>query len=833
MTHAAEKVKPGRKPVTLCEFDLDYCSLIHPAGAAVASGAVNDTVAAYNRNYMLKTEEYDDAVWNTSNASAATSAEAAPDGSEQVYLIDDTSGAAYGYIYQDFTATFDDVSTLYFFCKYETATKTRIVIEDTTAVTVLGDVEYTWTAGVPSVTTETAGTGGIGGPGSGWYYLYITTLTVVSGNNIRISFYPDYSAAASTNGTYVAGSMWYAGDLLREYQYEDARNGTETNIEVTNGYTGYNTYATKNCIVDATTVYEVVRSHETYLRVTGDATGHGTGVAITVNDTRMCGADPSGEPCYNTYTTCRYTTDFTATTKTYYFAQPRVEIPGSSGYISSLRSASIDPPRISRGDGISVRGSASLSFQDHPHHDRGIDPYVDVRSYTPMNQGTFWGKLLRRNKAYQNRVCRVKTGYIGSTFDATNDFITRTYLIDKIDGPDNDGNVRMTCKDALKLASDERAQAPVANSGILSADLTAGGSSFTITPSGTGNAEYSASGTVRIGSELITFTRSADTFTVVGRAQNNTTAAAHSTGDTVQECLVYDAARIDDILYELIVTYGGVAAGYITFADWTSDVDEWLASSNGTTVISEPTGVWELVNEILEQYMIDLWWDDTAAKIRLKTLQPPSSVPDTVSEDKLIKGSVSVSTDTTSRVSRVWVYHSRWNPVVNLDETDNYRVINVSIDTDAESANEYNDTRVRKIFSRWITSTADAGRLATRFLNSRRDNPRTFMFALDAAESYAIGDYINISTAANQGEDGSNESRQLFILAASDVQGDIAGHRRTYEAVDSAFRYRYGRIAPNGTADYTLASAAEQAKYAFLADATPDMSNGDPPYVIV
>jgi len=44
---------------------------------------------------------------------------------------------------------------------------------------------------------------------------------------------------------------------------------------------------------------------------------------------------------------------------------------------------------------------------------------------------------------------------------------------------------------------------------------------------------------------------------------------------------------------------------------------------------------------------------------------------------------------------------------------------------------------------------------------------------------------------------------------------------------------RYGEIGPNSLGDYTAESAANTAKYAFISNNTPEMSNADDPYLIL
>ena len=72
-----------------------------------------------------------------------------------------------------------------------------------------------------------------------------------------------------------------------------------------------------------------------------------------------------------------------------------------------------------------------------------------------------------------------------------------------------------------------------------------------------GDEEYPASGWVRIGKEVMEFTRASDVLTIT-RAQYGTDAKAHSEGDNVQLCLVYESAAPADILYDMLNVYSAV-----------------------------------------------------------------------------------------------------------------------------------------------------------------------------------------------------------------------------------------------------------------------------------
>ena len=305
----------------------------------------------------------------------------------------------------------------------------------------------------------------------------------------------------------------------------------------------------------------------------------------------------SGSECYNTRFTTQDADNYTKTTKTYRFCESRYQPkPGEQMY-PALESWKVAPTKLTPGKGLGHRSSVTLTFRDFPHHDRGVDPYVANRSYTPEDQGTFFGKWIARNGYYQNRPLKIRRGYVSSSGLDLTGFSDHLYLIDRVEGPDANGVVRIVAKDVLKLVDDKKAQAPAASSGVLSADITAGQTTLVLDDS-TG---YPSSGHVRIGSEIMSYTAGSafssafstafgpgDTTLSVTRAQRGTTGKAHKSGDSVQLCVTYDSTTINnavDVAFDLIDTYSEVDTdSYIDFGD---DV---TYTANSTTDILTATG---------------------------------------------------------------------------------------------------------------------------------------------------------------------------------------------------------------------------------------------------
>lgn len=545
-------------------------------------------------------------------------------------------------------------------------------------------------------------------------------------------------------------------------------------------------------------------------------------------------AGAAGTECFNTRKTCQDATNYNRGTLTYRFCEPRSRIPVTLNAIPCLRSVTIAPTKLTVGKGLGQRASVSCAFQDFPHHDRGVDPYVGNRTYTPEEQGTYWKKLRVRNLYYQGREMRIKSGYVGDPFDLVNDFVTRTYFIEKIEGPDASGRVTVTGKDILKLADDDRAQAPNANTGYLAANINAGAGAATLAPAGIGNTEYSAAGTIRIGEECITFTRVADALTLTARGTDGTTAAAHDANDSVQECLRYTSQEIDDVLTDLLVNYASVPAGYIIAADWQTEVDDWLSGHTATALIVEPTGVKKLISEICEQFMCDIWWDERDSEVKIAVLSPHTgALTDLSDAANLVADSVNVSDEPKDRITQVWVYYGVVNPVEGIKEAKHFTTLYVLVEADAETADEYGDKHIKTIHSRWLTSSGDVLRLASRTLSRFRDNPRTLSFRLDGKDTTFWTGSKNAALLSDKLEDATGLAVQtpIYITETREVMG---GHAFEYKAIESIFRYRYGHISPNGTPVYTAATAEQRLRYGFIsANAAPYFADETEYYALI
>jgi hypothetical protein len=208
--------------------------------------------------------------------------------------------------------------------------------------------------------------------------------------------------------------------------------------------------------------------------------------------------------CFNTPKTCQDRENYIDDPVTLRFAEDRGYLPPDIDCIPSITGISFTPATVSLGKDLGTRASLSVTFQDHPWPDTGpgFDKYRNERPYDPFRQGTFWGKFRARQPFLRGRALRLIRGTLGQ---ALADMETRHFVIDSFSFDASKGTYTIVAKDVLKLADDDRAQAPILSQGFLNTDISATDLEAVVQPAGIGDEEYPLSGYVAIGGKEICF----------------------------------------------------------------------------------------------------------------------------------------------------------------------------------------------------------------------------------------------------------------------------------------------------------------------------------------
>jgi hypothetical protein len=546
-----------------------------------------------------------------------------------------------------------------------------------------------------------------------------------------------------------------------------------------------------------------------------------------------CNADTgvSGNAkCYNTYATCKSKDDYTlGTPLTISFAKPQSDLPDEY-LIPSVQSVSTSPTRINvggrsgRDKPLGKRAQVSVNLQDHPHSDVLVDPYLTNRSYNPLENGTFWSKWLKRNPYYNGRSLRVKNGYYGQDLA---DYKTKHYVIESISLPDSRGKVTIKAQDVLRLADDDKAQAPSLSNGKLLADLNDTATTFTVT--GGDISEYNQNSTqaVRINDEIIRYTSltvdgSGDlVFSGATRASDGTEAQTHETDDNVQACLEYDNVRPDLIAKDLLLNYGNIDAAYIDDTAWSDEGTTWYGSIDGTRLLTEPVGVTQLLGELSEQFLFYIWWDEVEQLINFKAVAPQFETPPAIDEENnILQNSAGLKADDELRVSEIWLSYLLKTPIEKIKERDSYKRVYARIDKTASSEFEYGERKVYEVYSGWIDNDTIAILLTQRLLTRYRNNPIRLTFELDAKDRdlITVGQVFDITYRAFVDDNGVIQQKRYQAIS---VEETVAGEKIKVEAIkfDFDITFNASQWMASDAPTYDLATEPQKQNGAWWADA--------------
>lgn len=541
----------------------------------------------------------------------------------------------------------------------------------------------------------------------------------------------------------------------------------------------------------------------------------------------------TGAECFNTRATCQDTPNFelSAGGLSLFFARGETgDIDGVPYLFPALVSVSTVPTEINMAgsnpdsSGLGKRAKARIVLAPMDHSDRRVDPYVTGRFYNPRTQGTFWTKWLKRNQYRNNMQINIYEGYIG---ERLTDMNKRVYFAESFDGPDARGNVSIVAKDVLSATEARKAQAPRPSPGILVSAMDAVATSFEVTNAV--EADYSATGTLRINDEVMTYTGRATsengvTFTGVVRATDGTQADEHGKEDTVQECLRFDDVNVDEVVSDLLTTYSGVDAAFIDSVAWQAEREDYRSFYRVSNLITEPRDVSKLLSELQEQCLFNIWWDERAQKIEFSAIKARvADAPLLTEESHILEGSFQIKELPRERVSQVWLSYLFKNPVEVSEKASNYRVTFVSANLESETPELYGEQSVRKIYSNWLKADALAKSTAQRITTLYTDPPREAVVKVDAKDRASwTGDVVQVSHTLDTDILGQNADSYWTIIKAEEVQ---AGEVVQYTLRDTTRYGRFDLIMDNATPDFTPGDTVSPGE-SFIGDSSGLLSDG-------
>jgi hypothetical protein len=557
--------------------------------------------------------------------------------------------------------------------------------------------------------------------------------------------------------------------------------------------------------------------------------------------------------CYNCRGGCQDSANYNPTTKVYRFATRRVDgiqQPGDGPTFPTLLAVQSAPTILSPGNGLGVRSSLSVTIQDHPWTDSGIDPYLSLRSFDPDERGSFLARFFTRNKYYTNRTVQVLTGYLedDGTYDVAN-FQRRTYIITKVSGPSTNGTVTIEGKDPLKLADGEKAQWPPASTATLRTatnelvtTIAIDDPALQITDWWTAGQRY-----IRVEDEIMLATAISGSATItpsltVTRATmplwydfSLNVATPHAVGATVQACWKFDA-KVYDIAFFLLNSVAGIDAAYLPLTEWQAEIDNGFQYLTFHALLTSPVAVKDLLVEMTKLNTL-IWWDERASVVRLKGFRfQQTNAADVTDANNIIGESIAVADNTAQITTQAWMFYDMNSPISNPDLPSTYRVTDVRANLDRETAAEFGASYISQTRTRWL-NRSDTGTVASigeTMVRQYQDVRKVLTWAMDPKDDkWWTGDTISIATKYIMDENGLATPRNYLITQVDEMMTE-AGIRYKYTALEQFAFLRTGVITPNldGAApfpDYSAATPLQTLRYAFIA--YDDRGDGKPGFL--
>lgn len=484
---------------------------------------------------------------------------------------------------------------------------------------------------------------------------------------------------------------------------------------------------------------------------------------------------------------------------------------------ASHSSSQLNPGASRTGESpLGRRATASVQFTDGVWNDYVGDFYLDDRPMREVRTG-FFELLKARNPFYPGWTMKIYEGYEGDSLDLMQ---SRLFEVEKIDGPDGQGNYTFIGRDPLDVLRERNTvYPPISQIDLLGAidsttttiELRCVETELSTDFGNTGSTRY-----LVIGDEIISYTGFTGTepeFTLTGvtRGVLGTTASSHENEAAVQRVARHVNERLFDVARYILEDHTLVDNAYIDAAQWEDEGGTYLPTLRCNTTIVNPTAVEDLLGELCRDGMFSIWWDDRRQKIPLLAVRAPKETPKKWNDtDNLAAFSEKEEVD--ERMTRVSVYFIVRNILSGLKDPLNYENRRIRIDTEVESEEAaggkiYDNV----IFSRWIQTFANALLVSASLLLRFRLVPRYLSLTLDAKDrTVNVGDVIDITTRyIRDTEGGTPETRWQVIGIDEPKPGTkIRARMQSY-----TFIGRFGFIMENDAPTF--------------ADATPEQKEDD------
>jgi hypothetical protein len=430
--------------------------------------------------------------------------------------------------------------------------------------------------------------------------------------------------------------------------------------------------------------------------------------------------------------------------------------------------------------GLASRGTMSLTCTDIVGDPGPIEFTED---------GTLFGKLMARNILEGKKII---THYYSIGRDEVTPIEVRTETHYVTNATLSAGVFTLNAKDALKDLEAFSQQFPTPGEVTLTADIDDSQVTFDISDA----TDFPANTYFRMGAELFRVDSVAGssitvdarghtrTSSIDGRVLYKSNKESHDAESTLQPCRLLDGEPLADTLEAIFNEVG--LQDFVNYTQWNDDITQWDGDALLWGIMSEPEDASDLIDDLLEVFLVDMWLDQATQKAFISTnsnwKQP---------EVSFIEGTdvqnYKVTTRDNTRFSRAYILAGKAYQADNDDNTNYSRLIS-STDVESETSDFYGSVKLKEFDPvQWISGDS-ATRLTSRYIQRYSDTPREVTFDIEERkiQGITIGSVIEVVSIDKQSPSGatltSNDRVQILKL-----QPNLNGVGRKYTATALAY----------------------------------------------
>ena len=455
--------------------------------------------------------------------------------------------------------------------------------------------------------------------------------------------------------------------------------------------------------------------------------------------------------------------------KTYYFTNENAPIlPSINGEpiyrcITAIRENTTE---LKPGNGLSARGSLSITFKDFTKQ----DPNIGAPGVTDAvkNQGTFFGKWEER-QIFENRDVRLKLYRVqpDGSVDLANGAQSRYYNSSAFKLNAKSGNWSLECKDVISVANLDDKSWPINTGGVLRLDVAISVTSIPVDA----ETDYSAAVFIRVGDEIMQVISVTDNLTATATLNvasrggafyaptsaallTRTVASEHDAGDEVFICDLSDDETIDELITKVLVD-SDLDVALIPTAEWAAEVAEWHPLDKINTLHTESESVNSVLNRILTGFLMDLWFSTTENLVKLSAISVWKQSTATLTEGKEINSNtISKTPNESLRASRALVLYDKRN-LTDSDDIGSYKKASQFSDNTLITAALYGKHKDKQFDNNFILTKDAADLLTQRYVSRFKFTPYIRSFEVEERVlKFNTGDVVDLVTTVDQGPSG-------------------------------------------------------------------------------